>query len=379
MRAMSGFHDSSSETLAPSASARLGGAERAGGDSPACGGGGEARAADPLSDVLQTVRLRGATFFFWDVSWPFASSVPDGSELAPVLLPSAQQVVSYHVLTQGTCWGGLIGERPVHLEAGDILLIPHGSAYVMSSSADLCATARPGASAELDFFRRLAAGELGYTIKDGGRDETETNVICGFLSCDERPFNPAMAALPSLVRLRRPADPVADRLRTLIDMALAEAQRPSPGSHCVLLRLSELLFVEVVRRCLLQRDAASRGWLAGLSDPVVGHVLLLFHRQPAHPWTLDELARAAGASRSKLADAFTSLVGTPPMRYLAQWRMQLAARRLADANEKVEAVAGEVGYASVAAFSRAFKRCAGVSPAEWRSQARAGRRDSDAP
>lgn len=139
------------------------------------------------------------------------------------------------------------------------------------------------------------------------------------------------------------------------------------GGECLRLRLAELMFVEVVRRYLEALPAQQPGWLSGLRDPPIGRVLSLLHERPAQAWTLEDLAREAGMSRSVLADRFMQIVGLPPMHYLAQWRMQVAARLLADGSTKVSAVALEVGYASEAAFSRAFKKMTGVAPAKWRA------------
>lgn len=332
---------------------------------------------DPLSGVLRSLRLTGALFFLWEVSWPFATPVPAGRAFAPLVLPGAQQIVSYHIVMRGVCWGALLGEPPAQLEAGDILLIPHGDAYLLSSSAQACAAGPLDMAPSLEFFRQMAAGAMPFVVQEGGGEPTSTHLICGFLGCDVRPFNPALAALPRLVRLRPPADPAADRLQSLIDYTLAEAQRPSPGSQCVLLRLSELMFVEVVRRWLAGAEANAAGaaarsnWLAGLRDPLVGRALLQLHRRPAAAWTLETLASEVGASRSRLAESFTRFVGQPPMQYLTQWRLQLAARMLADSAVKVAAVARDFGYQSEASFSRAFKRFVGVSPAQWRREARA--------
>jgi AraC-like DNA-binding protein len=127
------------------------------------------------------------------------------------------------------------------------------------------------------------------------------------------------------------------------------------------------MFVEVIRLHMDQLANNSTGWLAGLRDPLVGRTLTLLHARPAHAWTLDELASEAAASRSVLADRFTHVVGYPPIQYLTQWRMQIAARRLADPGSKVAAVAHEVGYESEAAFSRAFKKVVGRSPSQWRT------------
>jgi len=323
---------------------------------------------DLLSDVLRTVRLTGALFFLWDASWPFAMPVPNGRTFAPIVLPGAQQVVSYHIVTDGTCWGGVSGEAPQELRAGDILLIPHGDAYTMSNAADTCNDTGFALEPALNFYRQMASGELPFVIAEGGGGPKTTRVVCGFLGCDMRPFNPMLAALPRLVRVRPPADVANDRLQSLMEYAVAEARQPGPGTQSVLVRLSELLFVEVVRRCLAEMPPAQSGWLAALRDPIAGRALVLLHRKPAEPWTLETLAGAVGISRSRLADCFTQIVGQPPIQYLAQWRIQLAARMLSDGGSKVAAVGRNVGYESEAAFSRAFKRLVGVSPVQWRDQ-----------
>jgi AraC-like DNA-binding protein len=189
-----------------------------------------------------------------------------------------------------------------------------------------------------------------------------------------RPFNPLLAALPRLIHLPAAVEAGDDPLGWLIEFTIAESGERRPGGECVRLRLSELLFIEVVRRHLATLPAEQQGWLAASRDATVGRALTLLHRRPAEAWTLDSLARAAGLSRSALADRFTHLVGQPPMQYLTQWRMQIAARLLHDASAKVASVALEVGYESEAAFSRAFKRIVGVSPATWRGER--GPRDS---
>jgi AraC-like DNA-binding protein len=159
-------------------------------------------------------------------------------------------------------------------------------------------------------------------------------------------------------------------LDQFIRFASEEMGNKRAGSQVVLNRLSELLFVEVVRRHMDQlANDSGASWLAGLRDPLVGRALALLHAQPAHAWTLEELASRTGASRSALADRFVHLVGCPPIQYLTQWRMQLAAKLLADRRVKISVVASEVGYESEAAFSRAFKKFVGQSPGQWRSVA----------
>jgi AraC-like DNA-binding protein len=318
------------------------------------------------------VRLTGALFFPMEVSSPWVDEVPNATDFASIVLPGAQHVVSYHIVMRGRCWAALGDAEPVRLEAGDVLVVPHGGAYRMASAPDLRSAA--SRQAVLGFFRNMATTSAPLAIVEGGGGPERAQVVCGFLGCDRHPFNPVLEALPAVLYLRRRMGASADdRLSQLVQLALAESQRPQAGSRCVLLHLSELLFVEVVRRYLDSLSSEQTGWLAGLRDPIAGHALALLHNRPADAWSLERLAREIGVSRSSLAERFSELVGQPPMRYLTRWRIQLACRMLRDQAAKVSAVALDVGYHSEAAFSRAFKTMLGTSPAIWRQrQRRAG-------
>jgi AraC-like DNA-binding protein len=314
--------------------------------------------------VLRAVRLTGACFFLVDASSPWWAEVAEGPAIASAVLPRAQHVVSYHVVAKGRCWAGLADGTEAWLDEGDVVVIPHGDAYALGTA--------PGRVGDqplepmLEFFRLLAARRLPPTIIEGGGGPGGVHVVCGFLGCDATPFNPILYTLPRLLHLRGAGAAGGDRLKALVDFALAEAGDGRPGGDCVLLRISELMFVEVVRRHLASLGPRQTGWLAGLRDPQVGRALRFLHQDPARAWTLEGLAREAGLSRSALAERFTHFIGQPPMQYLARWRMQVAARLLADGHAKVQAVALEVGYDSEAAFSRAFKKELGVPPAAWR-------------
>jgi AraC-like DNA-binding protein len=191
-------------------------------------------------------------------------------------------------------------------------------------------------------------------------------LICGFFGCDERPYNPLLSALPAVIHLpAADADTVTRPLVAMLDVALREERRSQPGTENVLSRLSELMFVEALRRYLLALPGNQRGWLAGLRDPIVGRALEALHGAPRDPWTIESLGRTVGVSRSVLAARFTEMVGHPPMSYLTLWRMQLASRLLHDGRQVVE-VADAVGYESEAAFSRAFKKLMGTPPVMWR-------------
>jgi AraC-like DNA-binding protein len=331
-------------------------------------------AADTLSDVLEVVRLTGALFFLVQARTPWVAEAPASTQLLPTILPRAEHIVSYHVISQGTCWCESPGQPPLQLESGDVLLVPHGHAYQLGSACGL----RTGWSLDdaLEWFRAMAAGRLPFVVTEGGNGAEQLQIVCGFLGCDALPFNPVLTTLPALLRVRLQGDS-RSRLNALLEFAVAESHRGRPGSRSVLLRIAELVFVEVLRSYLTTASVDGPSWLSGLRDPVVGRALARLHADPAHPWTLTSLARDVGASRSVLADRFATLIGLPPMLYLAHWRMQLAACRLAAGATPVSAVAADVGYESEAAFCRAFKKIAGTTPASWRGRQRVGTREGD--
>lgn len=325
----------------------------------------EALGIDPLSDVLRAVRLTGAVFFRVFATSPWVIEMPDTSALASVTLPRAQHVISYHVVTHGSCYGALLGDAPVPLAEGDVLVLPHGDPYVMSIAAGM--RGGPNPAEVLAFMAEMVAGRLPSAVVEEGGGPEQLGLVCGFLGCDARPFNPLLTALPRLLPVRQ-AFAAGSPLGRLIDFAIAESQERRAGGECVRLRLSELMFVEVVRRYLAALPAEQTGWLAGLRDRIIGRALALLHERLGEAWTLEKLAKEVGLSRSALAERFTHFVGDPPMQYLARWRMQAAARLLADGQAKVSTVGVQVGYDSEAAFSRAFKKMAGVPPAAWRSR-----------
>jgi AraC-like DNA-binding protein len=315
---------------------------------------------DALSDVLRAVRLTGATFFDVHASEPWVAATPQGSTIVSGIFPGADHLVSYHVVTRGGCWAAVAGESPLRLAEGDIIVFPHGDPHTMSS--------RPGLRPEppdMAFFRRPTDQQLPFRMSMGKTGAESAQLVCGFLGCDSRPFNPLLAALPKVIHLSGPAGAAAT---ALVRFAVSEAKERRPGGECVLGHLSELMFVDVVRRYLEALPEDRRGWLAGLRDPFIGRALTALHRQPAHEWTLESLAREAGLSRTALAERFLQFVGEPPMHYLTKWRMQLAANDLRNGIDNIATIAERVGYESEAAFSRAFKKALGVPPSQWRKR-----------
>jgi AraC-like DNA-binding protein len=314
--------------------------------------------SDTLSQVLRAVRLTGAVFFRVDATEPWVAETPAGAEIVSRIVPGAEHLIDYHVVTAGGCWGGIVGQPPLRLETGDVIVFPHGDSHVMSSAPGMRGSPDPGV------YRRPET-QLPTTLRYEGGSQQRAEVICGFLGCDARPFNPLLSTLPRVIHVRRqPGDDGV--ISQFIRLALAESAARRAGGEAVLAHLSELLFVEVVRRHLATLPPDQRGWLSGLRDEQIGRALGKLHDRSAHPWTLEELAAEVGMSRSALAERFAHFVGVPPMQYLAQWRMQLAATLLSGTALGLAEMAERVGYGSEAALSRAFKRWVGVAPAQWR-------------
>jgi AraC-like DNA-binding protein len=317
---------------------------------------------DVLSDVLGAVHLTGAVYFTFELSTPWVVEAPPAREIAARIMPGAQRVIEYHLLAQGEAWGHAVGQEPRRLRAGDLLVFPQGDAHVLSSASGL--RQAPDMAA---FVRPATPLPVVHTLGGGGLPHAR--LVCCFLGCDERPFNPLLEALPAVIHLSADGPEAgAGWLPVLMHIAAGESGHARAGTENVLARLSELMFVEAIRRHVETLPASHASWLAGLRDPVVGRALAALHAQPREPWTVERLAREVGLSRSLLAERFTAMVGHPPMQYLALWRMQLASRLLADGGT-VAAVASAVGYESEAAFSRAFKKRVGQAPATWRRTA----------
>ena len=315
---------------------------------------------DPLSDLLRVVRLDGAFFYAVEAAEPWRVDSVAAAQLVPRILPRSEHLISYHILTSGRCYGGVLGEVPVELAPGDVIVFPHGDPHLMASAPDV-----RGPNVYASTPERFPS-----TVILGDRGASVTSFVCGFLGCDRRPFNPLLAALPRRMHMRGLSD---TGMGMFVRQLTEESGRGRPGADSVLTRLAELMFIEVLRRYLEELPAGQTGWLAGLRDELVGRALALLHAEPGRQWTLETLARESMSSRSNLAKRFTDLVGQPPMQYLAQWRMQVAATMLTQTGGKVAAIGSELGYDSEAAFSRAFKRASGLAPGAWRQAHRTTR------
>lgn len=320
---------------------------------------------DILSEVMRSVRLTGVIFFDVEASAPWVAEAPPAAMVAPLVIENAQHVMEYHVITDGDCWATLAeGGEPQHLEAGSVVMFPQGDHHVLSSS--------PGMRARLDLLAFTPPRDRPppyYLNQNGGGPQT-ARMLCGFIGCDLLPYNPLIQSLPAMIHIPHVYGAEGSWLREMIEAIRRETRERRIGSAGVLAKLSELIFVEVVRRYMETLPDEARGWLAALQDRHVGETIRLLHAHPGRPWTLETLAREVGVSRTVLVERFTGLVGMAPIAYLARWRMQIAARMLREEGEAIGRVASAIGYESEAAFSRSFKRCTGQSPGAWRRQGR---------
>lgn len=321
---------------------------------------------DALSEVLKVLRLTSGLFLEAEFTAPWCIDSAPGKEDVRHILPDAEHVSIYHLVTQGRCRASFPeGRESIDLATGDLIMFPHGDGHRLGSDLQL---APVGAEVLVE-----PSPEGGLArIRHGGGGET-TRFVCGFLACDKRLCRPLLGALPRMLRVPLGDGPAAAWIAATLQHGASETHAPRPGSEALLGRLSELLFVEAIRHYTASLPESEQGWLAGLRDPYVGKALALLHAEPARDWEVEALARETGLSRSALNERFNALIGEPPMQYLTGWRLALASQALAAGNDAVARIAERVGYDSEAAFNRAFKREFGIPPAAWRRSVRATR------
>jgi AraC family transcriptional regulator, alkane utilization regulator len=312
---------------------------------------------DALSDVLKSVRLEGAIYLNAEFTAPWCVLTKYGLASVSERLAGAEHMVFFHFITEGGCKLQLGSDGEVlDVVAGDLLLLPKGDTHLMGSDPRLApveSSTLPEANADIIQMRHGGGGAV-------------TRVVCGFVACSRSVSRLLFDALPGALRIPIGDGPGATLLRELLRVGVRESSASRPGAQSMLAKLSELMFVEAMRRYVESLPPEGKGWLAGVRDKHVGRALSLMHGEPGRAWTVDELAREVALSRSALAERFAALVGEPPIQYLMRWRLALAAQNLRAGSESIGRVAERSGYESEAAFSRAFKREFGMPPAAWR-------------
>jgi AraC-like DNA-binding protein len=309
---------------------------------------------------LRVTHLTGGVFLHAEFFAPWCIAARVSPEHCAPALGPASHLIIYHYVVEGDLRIRVEGEdgEGLVIGAGEVVLLPRNDLHLIGSDLSLPPVAGS------DIIQPPKNGGL-FSIRHGGPGGC-TRMICGFLGCASAEGNPVLSTLPPLLKLNVEQGGAAEWIRSTFQYAADEVAAGRPGSETVLAKLSELLFVETVRRYAEALPDGQTGWLAGLREPHVARALALLHREIARRWTVDDLGREVGLSRSALADRFIRLIGVPPMHYLASWRMQVATQTLRNTSASLAQVAEIVGYESEAAFSRAFKKAFGAAPATWR-------------
>lgn len=313
---------------------------------------------DALSEILRIIKLDSAIYLNGEFSEPWCLATPEARQMAHMLRPGSGQIIIYHLLCEGQAYVQLPDQARVTLTAGDLITFPHGHGHLLGGGSrmtpvDVCETLPTVLESGLELMR---FGGGGATCR----------FICGFLGYDAQLSQSIFGGLPPLIKVNIRDDASGQWLENSLKFSVAQASKDEAGADAMLTKLSEVLFAETLRRFIRDLPEGETGWLAGTRDLEVGKALTLIHQQHAHPWTVAELARKSGLSRTVLSERFRHFLGEPPMTYLTRWRLRLGARSLGTTSHSVAQIAIEAGYESEAAFNRAFKREYGLPPARYR-------------
>ena len=314
---------------------------------------------DPLSQLLGAIRLTGGIFLEARFTAPWCTTSQVTPQDVEAFLGTPGHIIAYHVVISGRLVCIVEGEPTMEVGAGEVVLLPRNDPHLLASAPGL-----PSLNAH-ELIRPGQSGGL-LQIDHGGGGEA-TNIVCGYLTTEHSP-NLLIDSLPSLLRLDIRNGASRAWVEASVRFAARELINGKMSSLPMITRLSELLLVEAMRDYLATLDGARTGLLKGLNDAQIGHALTLIHGRVDAPWTIELLAHEVSMSRSAFNERFTALVGMPPIRYLTQWRLQMAQEKLLRGNQGIAQIAHAIGYESEAAFNRAFKRAYGEPPARWREQ-----------
>ncbi len=314
---------------------------------------------DLLSDILTRLSLRGTLYFRTSFTEPWG-----------VRVPPFEGVARFHFAHRGEALVRVAGqETPVHLAQGDLVIIPHGAAHVLS-----CRHTGPDEALPLDdILTRAGFPGHGALVWGGEAGARDTQLICGHFALAEGSRHLLFERLPAFIHLRGYGEEAGTWLEATLKVIGAEAGGARLGGDLIALKMSEAIFAQAIRAYIEQARETDCA-VAGFADPHLGRALAAFHRTPTADWTVAALARESGLSRTGFAERFAARLGVTPMAYVTSWRMQIAREALARSGMSVAEAAEVSGYASESAFSRVFKKEIGVSPAAFRQASAHGRK-----
>jgi pimeloyl-ACP methyl ester carboxylesterase/AraC-like DNA-binding protein len=313
---------------------------------------------DVLDEILSSLRLSGGVVVDGEFSGDFCVAAEFTPAHFQPFFPVPEKLMSYHYVRSGKLIVEVDGMAPVSLEAGSVAILPRNDPHRLTSRIGL-------PPADVSEISRVTAD--GVHRVSAGSDGEKAEVWCGFLTTADTSDHPLLDALPPLLTLK-----VVGGEAQWLDTSMRFLAEQQPSSD-VVAKLSELFVTQAVREYVERLPAGANGWLRGLTDPAVSKALSIIHARYAEELDVESLAREAGVSRTVLGEKFVELLGEPPMRYCARWRMRVAANMLRDGKQTTANIAYSVGFNSEAAFNRAFKREYGVPPAAWRKREEAQR------
>lgn len=314
-----------------------------------------------VDDALRSLRIGGTLLLREAYAPPWSISIPDAQSLAELLgVKPDVHVVAFHLVEFGHCEIKPEGADEVLLTAGEMVICFGSNAHRLSQ----------GKPTQTQSVETLLAGGPNLNRPDARGLTAGTSLLCGVFLLQHTAFNPLFAALPPLMRatLSRPGE--LHNLSGVARLMAAELDRKAFGGGYVVERLLEVLCAEAIRAHIEAVSAQDPSWFRAIKDPVIGQAIAAIHLHPGENWSVQRLANVVAMSPSRFAARFSESIGDSPMAYVAKWRMNVACRQLASTQQSIDQVASHVGYESLAAFSRAFKKHAGVSPAIWRGRAR---------
>lgn len=320
---------------------------------------------DILSDVLDTIHIKGAIYFEVEAGQPWVLVNPPMNLIGSFMLPDVEHVIPFHIMLDGGGWAKSDNEvvAPLRLEAGDVVMFPMGSSHMMTSNVDNW----HGTAAAASFYEHTASKEQPFTVVNIGEEGERTKLICGYIGFNAKPLEPLLQTLPEILVVKDHMNK-GGLMNQLLSSTLDEMTNSSEGARNIVTKLTELIFTQALRQHMENGATDDKhSWLTAMKDEHIGKALALIHQQPFKKWTLDLLAKECGICRSSLAERFSHHVGQPPLSYINRWRMQIASKLLND-GMSIAQVAEHVGYSSESAFQKAFKRYVGCTAGEWRGK-----------
>lgn len=304
---------------------------------------------DALTDILNTLRLKSSLYFRTELTAPWGVHVPPQGKVA-----------RFHIVIRGQCWLKIDGQdEALFMSNGDLVVIPHGSGHTL---ADTPETPVKPLGEVLEAVKFVGAGPLVY-----GGGGTGCCLVCGDFAFDEREPHPLLENLPAKLCVSGDQSYNARWLDSAIGFIAHEAANLQPGANAIIDRLSEIIFIQVIRLTLASTKE-NIPFLSAFTDSRISQVLAKIHANPEHNWNVQTLGQIANMSRSAFSNHFSELVNMTPLQYVIFVRMQKASRMLMDTSSPLATIAAVTGYQSEAAFSLAFNRQFGIRPGEYRRQ-----------